>query len=63
MIDVRGLARAIYGIHRAADVKRGRSRVRLATWEQLSPDEQAQRMSAARRLVAIYWPGAPCSVD
>lgn len=42
------LARRAYEIHRDRDVKRGRSHVKIPTWDEL--DEPARS-----RLIAEYW--------
>jgi hypothetical protein len=48
VIDLERCARRVYELHRARDVRRGRSRAPIPTWEQL--DEAARS-----RLIAEYW--------
>ena len=47
MTDLEQLARRVYELHRARDVKRGRSRTRIPNWDELP--------SPARSLIAAYW--------
>lgn len=48
MTGLEALARRVHEFHRARDVRRGRSRVPIPTWDQL--DEPTRS-----RLIAAYW--------
>lgn len=47
-LDLEVCARRIYELGRERDVRRGRSRARIPTWDDLPEDERS-------RLIAAYW--------
>lgn len=49
-----GLARRVYELHRAKDVKRGRSRVPIPTWEQLTEEQRDALVTGYARTRRAY---------
>ena len=48
MTGLEALARHVYELYRARDVRRGRSRVPIPTWDQLDEPTRSQ-------LIVAYW--------
>lgn len=53
-VDLETCARRVYELHRALDVRRGRSRAPIPTWDQLDESTRGRLVAAYQRTRASY---------